>query len=295
MDKLSVMNAFCRIVERGSFSRAAEDLGVSATLLSREIKLLEESLGCSLLTRTTRTMSLTDHGHVYYEEAQGILDAVGQVEGRLRMQSGVVRGHLRINAPNAYGQIVLSPLLPEFLRQNPELRLTLSLEDKTIDMIKGGFDLSIRVHAQLPDSSLIARPISEVKQYIFASPDYLARGGTPEQPGDLGQHQIISFTLADHATKWTLIAEGELHELPIDPKVSVGSSLVLRDLLIAGHGIGTLPDFISDAAEASGALVRVLPRYELTRRHVFAVTASRLGSDTKVTAFLDYLRTAMRQ
>ena len=292
MDKLSVMNAFCRIVERGSFSRAAEDLGVSPTLLSREIKLLEESLGCTLLTRTTRSMSLTDHGQVYYEEAQHILEAVGEVEGRLRARTGTVRGHLRINAPNAYGQIVLSPLLPDFLDQHPELELTLTLDDRTIDMIEGGFDLSIRVHAQLPDSSLVARRISEVKQRIFAAPDYLARCGRPTALDDLHQHRIVGFTIADHATKWTVIREGAQQELALNPKVSVGSSLVLRDLLIAGHGIGTLPDFISDAAEAQGALVRVLPEYELTRRHVFAVTASRLGRDAKVTAFLDFLRAA---
>ncbi len=292
MDKLSVMNAFCRIVERGSFSRAAEDLGVSPTLLSREVKLLEESFGCSLLTRTTRTMSLTDHGQVFYDEAQEILAAVGRVEGRIRARSGVVRGHLRINAPNAYGQIVISPLLPDFLDQHPDLDLTLSLDDRTVDMIEGGFDLSIRVHAELPDSSLIARPISEVKQCIFAAPDYLSRCGTPNTPEDLQQHRIVSFTLADHASKWTLIAEEERFDVAVTPKVSVGSSIVLRDLLVAGHGIGTLPNFISDAAVADGTLVRVLPGYELTRRTVFAVTSSRLGGDANVTAFLDFLRTA---
>ena len=100
------------------------------------------------------------------------------------------------------------------------------------------------------------------------------------------------FTLADHATKWTVISGDGQQELALNPKISVGSSIVLRDLLIAGHGIGTLPDFISDTAEAQGTLVRVLPQYELTRRHVFAVTASRLGRDAKVTAFLDFLRAA---
>jgi len=114
MDKLSVMHAFRRIVERGSFARAAEDLGVSPALLSREVKLLEESLGTTLLTRTTRSMSLTDAGRLYYDEATGILDAVAGVETRIRDGAGAVRGHLKVNAPSSFGQTVIAPILPAF-------------------------------------------------------------------------------------------------------------------------------------------------------------------------------------
>jgi len=293
MDKLSVMNAFCRIVDRGSFARAAEDLGVSSALLSREVKLLEESLGCTLLTRTTRTMSLTDHGRHYYDQAQAILDAVGQVEDRIRRHSGEVRGHLRINAPNSYGQIVLSPLLPEFLTQHPDLEVTLSLDDRVIDMIEGGFDLSIRIRAELPDSALVARRLSTVRQRMFASPDYLARAGKPQSPMALRDHATAAYTLADDALHWTLTGQDCTEVAPVTPRLRVGSSLVLRDLLIAGFGIGALPDFISEIPEADGRLVRVLPDYEMPPRHVFAVTASRLASDAKVTAFLDHLRTTL--
>ncbi len=115
MDKLSVMNAFCRIVERSSFARAAEDLGVSPALLSREVKLLEESLGASLLTRTTRTMSLTENGQLFYDEALRILSAVDQIEDRIREGAGEVIGHLKINAPSSFGQVVIAPMLPGFL------------------------------------------------------------------------------------------------------------------------------------------------------------------------------------
>ena len=115
MDKLSVMHAFRRIVERGSFARAAEDLGVSPALLSREIKLLEESLGTTLLTRTTRSMSLTDAGRLYYDEATGILDAVVGVETRIRDGAGAVRGHLKVNASSSFGQTVIAPILPPLL------------------------------------------------------------------------------------------------------------------------------------------------------------------------------------
>ena len=265
MDKLSVMNAFRRIVERGSFARAAEDLGVSPALLSREVKLLEESLGTVLLTRTTRSMSLTDAGQLYYDEATGILDAVTLVETRIRDGAGAVRGHLKVNAPSSFGQTVIAPILPEFLDAHPDLRLTLSMDDRVIDMVEGGFDVSIRIRAAMP-----------------------------EMPQDVAYHRVIGFLMADHLTSWTLHGPSETTTVDVDPPIRVGNSLVLRDLLIAGQGIGTLPDFVSKDAVARGELVRVLPDWELPAPETFAVTASRLGMDAKVTAFLDHLRGALQ-
>ncbi|OOY30321.1 LysR family transcriptional regulator [Thioclava sp. F36-6] len=293
MDKLSVMQAFRRIVERGSFARAAEDLGVSPALLSREIKLLEESLGSSLLTRTTRSMSLTDAGRVYYDEASGILDAVTSVETRIRDGAGAVRGHLKVNASSSFGQTVISPILPEFLEAHPDLRLSLSLDDRVVDMVEGGFDVSIRIRPAMPDSALVARKIGTMRQRIFASPAYLAQAGSPERPEDIAGHRVTGFLLADHLTKWALHGPEGAISLDLDPAIRVGNSLVLRDLLIAGQGIGTLPDFVSNEPERRGDLVRVLPEWELPAPEIFAVTASRLGMDAKVTAFLDHLRAAM--
>lgn len=293
MDKLSVMNAYCRIVERGSFARAAEDLGVSPALLSREVKLLEESLGTTLLTRTTRSMSLTDPGRLYYEEARDILGAVGGVEERIRARAGAVRGELKVNASASFGQEVIAPLLPDFLGSYPDLRVTLSLDDRLVDMVEGGFDVSIRIRQSMPDSTLVARRIATMRQRIFASAAYLARAGTPATPQDIPGHRVVGFLLGDHLADWVLTGPGGTETLHLDPRVKVGNSLVLRDLLVAGHGIGTLPDFISDPAEARGDLVRVLPDWELPTREIAAVTASRFGMDTKVAAFLDRLRTAL--
>lgn len=293
MDKLSVMQAFRRIVERGSFARAAEDLGVSPALLSREIKLLEESLGTTLLTRTTRSMSLTDAGRLYLDEAMGILDAVSHVEARIRDGAGAVRGHLKVNASSSFGQMVIAPVLPGFLDAYPDLRLTLSMDDRVVDMVEGGFDVSIRIRAAMPDSALVARRVGTARQRIFASPSYLKRAGAPATPEDIGRHRVIGFLLADHLTGWNLSGPGGEKTIALDPEVKVGNSLVLRDLLIAGHGIGTLPDFVSDEAEARGALVRVLPEWELPAPEIFAVTASRLAMDARVTAFIDHLRAAL--
>lgn len=294
MDKLSVMHAFRRIVERGSFARAAEDLSVSPALLSREIKLLEESLGCTLLTRTTRAMRLTDAGRLYYDEARSILNAVSLVESRIRDGAGAVRGHLKVNASSSFGQMVIAPMLPGFLDAFPDLRLTLSLDDRVVDMVEGGFDVSIRIRPAMPDSALVARRVGTMRQRIFAAPSYLQRAGTPQTPDEIQHHKIVGFLLADHLTAWTLKGPAGPHTVTLDPPVRVGNSLVLRDLLIAGQGIGTLPDFVSNDAEQRGDLVRVLPDWELPAPEIFALTASRLGIDAKVTAFLDHLRVALR-
>ena len=294
MDKLSVMQAFRRIVERGSFARAADDLGVSSALLSREVKLLEDSLGTALLSRTTRSMSLTDAGRLYYDEAAEILDAVAQIETRIRAGAGAVRGHLKVNASSSFGQMVIAPMLPRFLETYPELRLTLSMDDRVLDMVEGGFDVSIRIRPALPDSALVARRIGTIRQRIFAAPAYLERASIPQAPEDIAKHRIIGFLLADHLTSWTLNGPSGTATIEIDPPVRVGNSLVLRDLLIAGHGIGTLPDFVSTVPEARGDLVRILPDWELPAPEIFAVTASRLSMDAKVTTFLDHLRAAMQ-
>ncbi|MEC9345175.1 MAG: LysR family transcriptional regulator [Pseudomonadota bacterium] len=293
MDKLAVMNAFCRIVDRGSFSRAAEDVGVSAALLSREVRLLEESLGTMLLVRTTRSMSLTESGQAYYDQARAILDAVGRIEDRIRESAGALRGQLRVNAPGTFGQVVVAPMLPAFLDAFPDLALTLSLDDRVVDMVQGGFDLSIRVMATMPDSTLVARRLGSVRQQLFAAPAYLRRFGVPGTPADLPAHRIAGFLHADHLTDWSLESPDGSTRIAVDPQVRVGSSLVLRDLLVAGQGIGTLPDFVAREPVARGDLVCVLPGHELPRRTVCAVTPGRSGSDPRADAFLDHLRAAL--
>lgn len=293
MDKLSVMQAFCRIVDRGSFSRAAEDLGVSATLLSRELRLLEESLGTTLITRTTRSMSLTQAGTVYYDEAKGILNAVHRVEDMLRENARAVVGHLRINAPSSFGQLVVGPMLPTFFRRYPDLRVSLTLDDRVVDMVEGGFDLTLRIRSSLKDSTLRARRIGGVKVGIFASPTYLAERGTPARPEDIAGHDVVGYLLSEHLTSWDLRGPDGDRSITVDPWARVSSSFVLRDLLIAGCGLGTLPDFISRLPEASGTLTRVLPEFELPQREIWAISAASPSKDVRISAFLDHLESVL--
>ncbi|PUB16412.1 LysR family transcriptional regulator [Yoonia sediminilitoris] len=293
MDKLSVMKAFCRIVERGSFSRAADDLGVSAALLSREVKLLEESLGTTLLTRTTRSMSLTDHGRRFYDEARDIVEAVARVEDGIRESASTVSGPLKIGCSNSFGQAIIGPMLPGFLSEYPDVRVTLALEERVVDVVEEGIDLTLRVGAVLQDSSLIARKIGTFHQRLFASPAYLAKHGTPQSPDEIAGHRIAGFLLADHLLEWALTGPQSTETISVDPDLKISNSIVLSEILAAGYGIGPLPSFVSKGPEARGELMRVLPDYTLPTRDIYAVTGSRLGMDARVLAFIDHLRGAL--
>jgi DNA-binding transcriptional LysR family regulator len=294
MDKLSTMQAFCRIVERGNFARAAEDLGVSSALLSREMRLLEDSLGTTLLTRTTRRMSLTEAGRIYYRESLGILEAVNRVEDHIRDGAGAMRGHLKVNASNSFGQLVIAPFLPGFMAAFPDLRITLSLNDRVVDMVEGGYDVSIRIRSAMPDSTLISRKIGTVQQGIFAAPRYIATAGLPTRLDDIPHHKVLGFLFSDHLTTWEMVGPDGPCTLAVDPTVRVESSIVLRDLLVAGAGIGTLPSFVSDGLVARGELLRLMPDYSFPQRDICAVTAARLGMDARVLAFLDRLKATLK-
>ncbi|MDP3198051.1 LysR family transcriptional regulator [Tabrizicola sp.] len=292
MDKLSVMQAFCRIVDRGNFARAAEDLGVSATLLSREVRLLEENLGTMLITRTTRSMSLTQAGRVHYDEAKGILDAVHRVEDNIRESARAVVGHLQINAPLSFGQLV-GAMLPAFLRCYPDLRVSPTLDDRVIDMVEGGFDLTLRIRSSLKVSTLRARRLGVVRVGISRHPVVWPERGTPTTPADLSAHVVVGYLLSEHLTRWDLRGPDGAFSLAVDPCARVSSSVVLRDLLIAGCGLGTLPDFISRAPEVSGALQRVLHRFELPPREIWAISTVGPSKHLRIAAFLDHLEQAL--
>lgn len=293
MDKLSVMKAFCRIVERGSFSRAAEDLGVSAALLSREVKLLEESLGIALLTRTTRSMSLTDHGRHFYDESRDIVEAVARVEDGIRANASSVSGPLKVGCSNSFGEAIIGPMLPDFLLEYPDVRVTLTLEERVVDIVEEGIDLTLRVDSVLQDSSLVARKIGRFHQRLFAAPAYLKEYGEPQNPADIEGHRIAGFLVADHLLEWSLTGPEGTTTISVDPTLRISNSVVLSKILASGYGIGALPSFISDTPEAKRKLVRVLPDHELPPRDIYAVTASRLGMDAKVLAFIEHLRRAL--
>lgn len=290
MDTFNYMRAFRRIVELGSLAKAAEDLDVSSAGLSKQLRALEAHLGAVLIQRTTRKMSLTDTGAAYYAECCRLLDELDALEKSVKQQSRRVSGRLRVNAPVSFALSVLSPLLARFLRQYPELRLDLAMEDRLVDAVGQGFDVSIRLRAQLDDSSLIARRLASLTQMLCAAPSYLDRRGRPDSVQALRGHDLLSYTLADSPGAFLDEETGQPPDLPAGPShVQVNNSLMLRDLLEAGLGIGALPSFLAAPAIAAGTLAHVLPDLPAAPRYVYAVYPTSRHLQPKVKAFVDFL------
>ncbi len=292
MDLLSAMRSFRRVVELGSFSRASEDLSLSPAGLSKQIRMLEEHLGTVLLHRTTRRMSLTEPGSLYFTECCRILDQLEELECNLSERATAISGRLRVNVPISFGLLVVSPLLPNFIAAHPELKVDLILSDQLLDVVGAGFDISIRIRPELQDSSLVARRLANAEQIICASPAYLARRGTPALADDLHQHDCLIYSLSDNPATWRLTGPGGGAAITIEPRISANNSLMLRDLLVAGVGIGSLPTFVANPSLRSGALVRILEEQRLPTRHVYAVYPTSRHLLRKVRVFVDYLAEA---
>jgi DNA-binding transcriptional LysR family regulator len=289
MDHLGAMRSFRRAIEKGSFSRAAEELGLSSAGLGKQIRWLEERLGTVLIQRTTRRMGLTETGKAYYEECCRLLDELDEVERGIAEGAKHVAGRLRINAPLSFGLTVLSPIMPHFMAAYPDLKVDLTLSDHLLDMVEAGFDISIRVRSELTSSSLIARRLAEIDQVICASPAYLERRGMPRSLAELHDHDCLAYTLADNPGSWHLRGpDGEI-SITIPSKLSANNSIMLRDMMLNGMGIGALPSFIAKQFLESGELVPVLPDHTFPQRHVYAVYPTGRHLQRKVRAFLDFL------
>ena len=237
MDTFSTMRAFRRIVELGGLARAAEDLGLSSAGLSKQLRALEAHLDTVLLQRTTRSMSLTETGRAYYADCCRILDELDVLENATRQQSQRVTGRLRLNAPLSFTLSILSPLLAEFMREYPDVQLDLVMEDRLVDAVAHGFDLTIRLRSSLDNSTLIARRLATVKQVLCAAPSYLEQNGEPATPSNLRHHRILTYSLAQKQS----ILPAQEHAVSGGERTQISNSLLLRDLLVAGLGIGALP------------------------------------------------------
>ena len=205
MDSFNLMRAFRRIVERGGLARAAEDLGMSPAGLSKQLRTLETHLGVVLLQRTTRRMSLTETGHAYYRECCRLLDELDALERGIAEQRGEVAGRLRVNAPQSFALSTLSPLLPRFLQQHPQLSLDLVMEDRLLDAVGEGFDVSLRLRAELDDSRLVARRLASLQQVLCAAPSYLQQHPVPQAVDDLQAHSVLAYSLSDSPGSWPLL------------------------------------------------------------------------------------------
>ena len=289
MDNLADVAVFVRVVERGSFTLAADELEVSRAVVSKYVSRLEERLGARLLHRTTRRLSLTEAGAALFEASRGALERIEEAESAVTQFQSEPRGRLRISAPMSFGILHLGPAMADFARAFPRVSLDVRLDDRYVNLVEEGVDVAIRI-GTLTDSSLVARKITATKAVACASPAYLYKHGEPETPEDLATHDCLLYSYLSTANVWRFTApDGREIPVAVSGSFRINNGIVLAEAAAAGHGILMAPSFYVAPLLRDGRLKRILANYRLRELGIHAVWPQRDHVPPKVRAFVDFL------
>lgn len=290
MDLLAHMETFVKVVESGKLSAAAKALRLSLPAVSRQISTLEETLGGTLLIRTTRMLTVTETGRRYYEHCLRVLHEVQEAQSSVRSGTAIA-GQLTVTAAVTFGLARVGPHLPSLLSAHPSLRVDLRLEDRLVDLVTEGVDVAIRGGSPLPDSaSLIAHPLTTYQRVVVASPSYFQRRGTPMTPGDLARHDVLTHLGATGvADSWRFTKDGVESVAKVRGPMRTNAVYALRDSTVAGLGLALLPDWLVAADVAAGRLKVVLRGFATTPTVVSAVHRIELRGTPRVRAFIEHL------
>lgn len=292
MDQLSSMHAFVRVVDSGSFVRAAERLGISTSSLSSRVADLETHLTARLLNRTTRRLSLTEVGQAYYERCVQLLADIEEADALAGQASAHPRGTIRLTCSYNMGRRVVAPAMADFVARYPGVKFDVMASDRLVDLVDEGFDLAIRVGA-VGTESQVARPLGAMQLVLAAAPKYLRTHGTPRTLSDLAAHTALTYANVTATRVWQFHdRDGTVHEVRVAGTLHANSGDVLMAAAVAGMGLVYEPDFLLNDALAERHLVRVLPQYEGRTGGIWAVYPSRRHLSLKVRLFVDFI--AMR-
>ena len=289
MDSLTDIAVFAQVVDSGSFTAAAERLSLSKSVISKYVTRLEDRLGARLLNRTTRRLSLTEVGLAFYERSKRGLQEIEEAEAEVSRLQGEPRGTLRINAPMSFGVLHIAPAIPVFLGRYPELTVDMNLDDRKVDVIEEGFDVSVRI-SELPDSSLVARRIGPCRHAVVAAPAYLERYGTPRTPDDLRNHNVLTYRYQASAQDWHFLSpDSKPVSVAVKGSVQMNNSLAIREVLLGGVGITRTPTFVVGGDIQEGRLLPLLVGYETLEVSIYLVYPQRRHLSPKVRAFVAFM------
>lgn len=288
MDKLTRMKVFVNVVETGSFTAASERMGISRAAASKYVSQLETSIRARLLNRTTRHVSTTESGHIYFERCKEILHNLSEADEIISGLSGQPQGTLRISAPSVFAHRHITPLVSEFTKRYPDVNVNIMVSDRYVDLVDEGYDVAIRV-SNMENSDLIAHHIARCRHVLIASPGYLKTAPPLNQPSDLENHSCLLYSYTEGA-KWPLTKKEKNHSIKIKSVMVSNNPEVLLEAAIAGMGISIMPTFIASDAIRRGDLQMVLEDYQSLELHIYAVYASRQYLPAKIRVFIDYLK-----
>ncbi len=289
MDKFTCMQALVRVVESGSFAEAARRMGVSAPMVTKYIGHLEQSLGTRLLNRSTHSLSLTDSGHAYYQRCVQLLEDIDEAEALAGAQSASPRGSLRMSVSSDFGVNHLGPVLLEYSRQYPDVRIEVSVSNHLVDLVEEGFDLAVRITTQLR-TNLVARKLAISQLVTCAAPAYLEKHGTPQIPENLVHHNCLSFSDPALATEqWRFERDGRSAVVKATGSLRASSNELLKLAALQGQGIVLQPSFNVSQELRDGSLVPLLTDYDAGALGIFVVYPNRKHQTAKVRSFIDTL------
>ena len=289
MDRLAAIEAFVRVAELGSFSKAADRLHSSKSVVSRQVGALEAELGARLLHRTTRALTLTEAGRSYFEQAARILAELAAANASVGQLQAAPRGRLRVSAPVSFGFLHLAPAGPDFLDRHPDVEIDLVMNDRYVDLVDEGFDMAVRI-GTLADSSLVARRLAPARRTICAAPAYLQARGMPASPDDLKAHECLCYSNLGLSQEWRFVRpDGRPWPVEVRGRLHANNGDALRAAALRGFGLAVLPSFLVGRDFQSGVLVSVLEAFMAQDSGVYAVYPHARHLSPKVRAFVDFL------
>src|SRR6202007_1159966 len=289
MDRFGAMRVLVRVADTGSLSAAGRQLGLSLTSVSRQLMALEEALGTKLVERTTRHLSLTESGRLYYERAKQILEEVAEMERGLTMQTGTASGRLHVSAPSLLGRLRLAPMLPGFLAEQIRVSIDLMLVDRPVRLAEEGIDVALLV-GPLEDSSLIVRKLDDIQLVVCAAPDYLRRRGEPATPDDLVEHDCLGFGDVPGVAEWSFQDGAVRRSLRIPTRLCANDLDTLVSAAVAGAGLVRVPSWQVAHFLADGRLTTVLEVYQRPPTPLSVLTLRNRLLLRKVRAFVDFMQ-----
>ena len=278
------MLVFAEVVATGSFTEAARRLGLSKASVSREVARLERRLGAQLLRRTTRSMSLTEVGEVFYTGCQRMAEEAEQAERSVGELQAEPRGEVRLAASTSFGQIQIAPRLPAFLASYPKVRLQLDLTDRIVDLVSEKLDLSIRISGRLADATLVRRRLCPIRFVVCAAPSYLRRHGIPRDPAALERHNCLGVG----AVPWRMMLR-RARSIRLHGDLHIDNGEALRRVALVGHGVVCLPTYLVGDDLLAGRLIQILPQALELEASAFAVYPQNRHPAPKVRALIDHL------
>ena len=288
MGQLEDMALFVRIVDAGSITKAAEQLGIAKSAVSRRLKALESRLDNQLISRTTRNSTLTETGTQYYHHASNILNEVKALNEYISGVQSRIEGTLKLTAPLSFGLLHLSDLIDEYANLHPNLNFELDLSDRHVDLIEEGFELAIRI-GDLPDSSYQAKRLTTIRSILCASPDYLKNRGTPSSLSELEDHSFLQYGLSKNSKLTLIDAQGQQHLIDITSKMKANNGDFMVQMAIKSHGIAILPTFIAYMPIAQNELVALLPQYQLPTLNAYAVYPKNRFLSQRCRGLIDFI------